>query len=195
MTDYIDKYLSFYRKIVPELTDVELNFIKPYLKLKKIKKGEFYLKQGEVQKTLGFILTGLTRQYYTNAQGEDITVRFTSENSFCTDYNAFIQQKKTNYTIKCLEETFLIELDYKYVQEGYSKYKNYERFGRIIAEIVLKERQKQIESLLFETAEKRYLNFMAEHSELLNRVSILHLSSYLGIKRQSLSRIRKHLLK
>jgi DNA-binding MarR family transcriptional regulator len=68
-----------------------------------------------------------------------------------------------------------------------------ERYGRLVAEEVLKFQQKRIESFLFETAEQRYLNFVKEQPELLSRVSLSHLSSYLGIERQTLTRIRKKL--
>ncbi len=68
-----------------------------------------------------------------------------------------------------------------------------ERFGRLIAEAVLKFQQKRIESFLFDTAEARYLEFIKENPGLFNRVSLSHLSSYLGIERQTLTRIRQKL--
>jgi len=195
MNNIIEYYLSFYKKLVPNFTKKELEFIKPHLEFKTLKKGEFYLKQGKVQKKLGFVTKGLLRQYYIDRKGKEITVRFTTENNFSTDYNAFIQQQSSNYYIKCLEETTLIELEYKHIQEGYLKYKNYERFGRLIAEKILIQRQKRIETLLFEKAETRYLNFLKNHPMLFNRITISHLSTYLGIERQSLSRIRKKITK
>ncbi len=68
-----------------------------------------------------------------------------------------------------------------------------ERYGRLVAEEVLKIQQKRIESFLFETAEDRYIKFINEDPDLFNRVSISHLCSYLGIERQTLTRIRKKL--
>ena len=193
MNTEIENYLIFYKNLVPDFTIIELEFIKSHLEFKTLKKNDIYLKQGQVQEKLGFVSRGLLRQYYIDENGKEITVRFTSENNFSTDYNAFIQQQPSNYYIKCLEESTLIELEYKHIQEGYLKYKNYERFGRLIAEKILIQRQKRIESLLFESAEVRYLSFMKNHSALFKRISITHLSTYLGIERQSLSRIRKNI--
>ena len=193
MTSDIEKYLSFYKYLVPAFTAKELEFIKPHLEFRTLKKGQFYLKQGEIQKKLGFVTLGLLRQYYIDLNGKEITVNFTTENNFSTDYNAFIQQTPSKHNIKCLEETTIIELEYKYIQKGYLAFKNYECFGRLIAEKVLIQRQKRIESLLFDSAEIRYLNFIKTHSNLFNRVSLSHLSSYLGVERQSLSRIRKNI--
>jgi CRP/FNR family transcriptional regulator len=194
MTNEIENYLSFYKNLVPEFTNEELNFIKPYLQVKVLNKGDFYLQQGQVQQNLGFVSLGLIRQYYNDTQGKEITVRFNSENTFCADYNAFVLQTASHYNLKCLEKTTIMELSYNRIQEGYLKYKNYERFGRLIAEKVLSERQKKIESLLFEKAEKRYLNFLNTNQELSKRISISHLASFLGIERQSLTRIRKKIL-
>ena len=62
-----------------------------------------------------------------------------------------------------------------------------------MAEAVLKSQQKRIESFLFETAEERYLNFVNDHADIFNRISLSQLSTYLGIERQSLTRIRQKL--
>ncbi len=195
MNSDIKSYISFYRSLVPNFTKSELDFIIPNLEYKILKKNEIYLNQGKVQKKIAFVTQGLLRQYYIDSNGKEISVGFTSENNFSTDYNAFIQQIPSSYTIKSIEPTTLIELDYKIIQDGYTKYKNYERFGRLIAEKVLQQRQKKIESLLFDTAELRYLHFLKENPTLFNRISLSHLSTYLGIERQSLSRIRKNLSK
>ncbi len=193
MNSDIEKYLSFYLELVPTFTKTELEFIKPHLEFNTLEKGEYYLKRGQIQKKLGFVVNGLLRQYYIDLNGKEITVNFTSENNFSTDYNSFVQQISSNYNIRCLEKTTFIEIDYKHIQEGYSTYKNYERFGRLVAEKILIQRQKRIESLLFDSAEIRYKNFIKKHSNLFNRISLSHLSTYLGVERQSLSRIRKNI--
>ncbi len=68
-----------------------------------------------------------------------------------------------------------------------------ERFGRLVAERVLTNQQQRIESFQFLNAEQRYLEFIETYPELYNRVSLTHLSTYLGIQRQSLTRIRQKL--
>ncbi len=97
--------------------------------------------------------------------------------------------------MECLEPCIIIALKYKDIQEGYDKFKSNERYGRLIAEKVLTIQTDRVESFLFETAEERYLNFIKDHPGLINRISLTHLSSYLGIERQSLSRIRSKIAK
>ena len=86
-------------------------------------------------------------------------------------------------------------MPYDKIQEGYRKFKTSERYGRLIAEYVLTVQTDRVESLLFETAEERYLNFIDQNPDLVNRISLTHLATYLGIERQSLSRIRSKIAK
>jgi CRP/FNR family transcriptional regulator len=86
-----------------------------------------------------------------------------------------------------------VNISYQLMQEAFSKFPSLEKYGRLIAEKILKIQQHRIESFLFETAEERYLNFIKENPELFSRVSVSYLSTYLGIERQSLTRIRKKL--
>lgn len=84
-------------------------------------------------------------------------------------------------------------LSYQHIQVGYNQFAGLERYGRLIAEEVLKMLQKRVESFQFETAEIRYLNFISQHPALFNRISLTHLASFLGIERPSLSRIRSNI--
>lgn len=191
----IDHYLSFYKKVVPEFTQEELSFVGSRVTVRQLNKNERYLEQGQVQTKIGFVASGLTRVFYMDTKGNEITVHFSPENSFTTDYVSFIRQQPSNYNITAIEPTQIIELQYKHIQEGYHLYPHYERFGRLVIENIFTERQKKLESFLFNTAEERYINFTKTYPGLFNRVSLTHLSSFLGIERQSLTRIRKKLLK
>ncbi|HEY1053596.1 MAG TPA: Crp/Fnr family transcriptional regulator, partial [Emticicia sp.] len=97
------------------------------------------------------------------------------------------------YSIQCLEPTTMICLSYENMQWVYQNLPGFDRYGRLIAEEILKRQQARIESFIFETAEERYLDFIKYHPTLFNRVSLSHLCSFLGIERQSLTRIRQRL--
>lgn len=193
-TEFLEGYLNTLRKMYPDLTSDEVNFIISKVTITKLKAKELYLKAGEIQESIAFSFKGLLRTFYINDKGEEITIAFTKENSYATDYGAFINQKPSKYYIQTLESCLLINMPYTIIQEGYAKFKNFEKYGRLIAEKHLNRRQNRIESFLFDNAEERYLNFISQNRELLNRISLTHLSSYLGIKRQTLTRIRKRLI-
>ena len=190
----VQLYLNSYKKISPELTDEELEFVKSNISILKLKKKQILIHENEIQKSIAFIYSGLIRSYFIDENGKEINNAFFSENEFVTDYLSFIKQQKTKYTFECLEDCILISIPFETVETAFDKYKNFANFGRKIAEWALENRTKKYESFLFETAEERYLRFIAENRPILNRISLSHLASYLGIERQSLSRIRSKIL-
>ncbi|MFK8037880.1 MAG: Crp/Fnr family transcriptional regulator [Crocinitomicaceae bacterium] len=188
---YSNSLLNTYSDLAPE----ELSFILNEVTITKLDKKAFYLNAGEVQQSMGFIFKGLLRSYYIDEAGKEITVSFIKENAYASDYSAFLSSKPSKFYIQALEPCILVNLTHLSMQECYARFKNFEKYGRLVAESILVNRHNRIESFLFENAEDRYLNFVEQNEGLLNRISLTHLASYLGIERQSLTRIRKKLLK
>lgn len=184
-------FIQSAKAICPVLTDAELTHFSALLMCLSLKKKEFFLQSGQIQQHIGFITKGLVRSFYIDSQGNDITVRFYSEQDYATHYTAFITREPSKYTFQCLEDTTLVLLSYGQMQRMYVDFPNFERYGRLIAEEILKMQQARIESFIFQTAEERYVAFTKRHPELFNRVSLTHLCSYLGIERQTLTRIRQ----
>ncbi|WP_020532634.1 Crp/Fnr family transcriptional regulator [Flexithrix dorotheae] len=186
-------YISDYLKKFNFSTEEENEFILPHLTIQEYKKKSFYLQAGDVQKELGYVSMGLLRRYYIDHRGSEITTGFVKENEYVTDYPAFLQQRKTKYHIQCLEPSVIILLPFEKIMENYNKFTNGQMYGRLMAEKVLTILTDRLEGFLFNTAEERYLEFIKNNPDLIHRISLTHLSSFLGIERQSLSRIRKRL--
>lgn len=189
------EYLKTFLQLFSNLSSEELDVFKSQLSIKEYAKKDFFFESGEVQTKMGFVCKGLLRRYFINEKGKTITTGFVKENEYATDYPAFIQQRPSKYYMECLEPCTIIELSYEDIQKGYTDFKSNERYGRLIAEKVLTIQTDRVESFLFETAEERYLKFVRDNPGLVNRISLTHLSSYLGIERQSLSRIRSKIVK
>ena len=195
MEESHQKYLEAFLQLFSLLSPDELNLFSSQLSIKEYAKKDFFFESGETQKKMGFVCKGLLRRYYINEKGKGITTGFVKENEYATDYPAFIRQRPSKYYMECLEPCTIIEIDYDHIQEGYTNFKSNERYGRLIAEKVLTIQTDRVESFLFDTAEERYLNFVRDNPGLINRISLTHLSSFLGIERQSLSRIRSKIAK
>ena len=192
----MDEHKVFYDQYLEQFSHLEsdvINFIRPYLSLIKLKKGDFLLQSGDVQTHMGFVCVGLFRRFFINEKGNEITTGFIKEQEYVTDYPAFIRQRPTKYYMQCLEPSVIVNLPFETIQESYNRFKDSERLGRLIAENVLTILNNRVEGFLFNTAEERYLEFLSENANLMNRISLTHLSSFLGIERQSLSRIRKRI--
>jgi len=193
MPSPVEIYLQSLRQFCPDLTEFETTQFASKCTIKEFKKKEFFLQSGKVQKELGFITKGLVRSFYIDDSGNERTIGFYPEGDYATHYPAFITRKPSSYAIQCLEPTTFMCLSYEDQQWVYQQSPNFERYGRLVAEEILKRQQARIESFIFQTAEERYLNFIERYPTLFNRVSLSHLCSYLGIERQSLTRIRHKL--
>ena len=191
----ITKYLNTVKALCPELTNNELTYIESGLTVSHLKPKEFFIHSNTIQNEIGFVCNGLLRVFYLDNNEREITVKFIKENEFATHFSAFITQKPCLYNIKSVEPSSIVKISFEHIQNGYKRYTNMERYGRLIAEEVCKIQEKRIESFLFKNSEQRYIEFVNENSCILNRVSLTDLSTYLGISRQSLTRLRKKYLK
>lgn len=193
MKEAVASYLHSIITLCPKVIEEELQYFKSGSTITQLQAKHFYIHANSIQHEIGFVFQGLLRSFYVDEKGNEITVNFVREGRYATDYTAFITRTPSKYYFQCIEPTILVNLSYNHIQAGYDKYPNINRYGRLVAEEVLKFQQKRIESFLFDNAETRYLDFVRENPDLFNRVSLSDLSSYLGIERQSLTRIRKKL--
>lgn len=173
------------------LSDEDMQRADPYWSLRTIPRHDFFNFQNSVCRHVGFILKGIFRVYYLDPKTEqEHNLFFVPENTFLASLKSSITQIACPYNIEALEDAELLVMPYDYLQTLYTQSHGWERFGRHLAETYLILNQARAESLLTKTAEERYIDLIERQPDLLNRVSLGHISSYLGIKGPSLSRIR-----
>lgn len=176
------------------LTEEDITVSLPFWHKREISKGNFYNKQNVVCRDLGILIKGIFRIYHYDAEtGEERNLFFFSEKQFIVSFASFIYQYPCSYYIEALEDSEILYVSYEDLQNLYSKYKPWERFGRILAEHFFIQSQVRTQNLLFLPHEQRYLNLLQEQPNIIERVASFHIASYLGIKNQSLSRIKKRL--
>ena len=188
---YIEIFKATVRGLYPGLTTAEWEYILSNCQFREVKTKTNIIESGKFQKDIHFIANGLVRGFYINDKGEDISVRFINNQGWVIHYSALLTKTASRYTYQALEPCCIISFPFKSLTDGYQKFHGYERFGRLLAENIMVSLQRRIENFQFLNAEARYKKFMSEEFELYNRISTSHLSTYLGIKRQSLTRIRK----
>jgi len=180
--------------LIPQMNKDAMDYLLESCTSSTYKNKDEIIKPLERQQNLYFLTSGLVRGYYIDDKGSDITIRFVNNQGWITHYTALLSNTPSKYTFQCLEECTVIKLPFEQIQKGYNQFPSLERLGRLIAESVLKTQQARIESFQFLDAEERYLEFLDNYPELFNRVSLSHLCTYLGIQRQSLTRIRKKIV-
>jgi len=159
---------------------------------KEYKKGEHLLTAGEICRYLIFIESGLVR-YYITRDGEDQTNYFNKEGDFVCYYPSFLPQKSSGVSIQALEDCLVWQISFDGLQQFYKDVQYGERFGRLGLEAVFVNVSAQMGSIYTDTPELRYQNFLSNYSAIAQRVPQYYIASYVGVKPQSLSRIRKRL--
>jgi len=187
----MEELLLFIQSII-DVDSEETHSIKKLFKPKSLKKGDFFLAEGQVSKYIGFLVKGVMR-YYINHDGEDKTYEFAQENEFIGNYESFLPKAPSVKNIQALEDSEIFQISYEDLQLFYKSVKQGERFGRIVIEAVFIKTLKGLSSLYTGTPELRYEEFIKKQPNLQQRISQYHIASYVGVKPQSLSRIRKRI--
>jgi CRP-like cAMP-binding protein len=177
------------------LTQEEIENFEEKLRPKKIKKGDFFIREGSTCHEVGFVTSGVLRSYYYSSNGEEITYCFTFPYSFVSAYSSFLSQSKTAENIQALTEVDLWSISKNDLGELEQLSTNWLRLFKHIAEQEYIKMEKRIFILQKEAADKRYTDLLENQPELLQKIPLQYLSSYLGITPRHLSRIRSALSK
>ncbi|MDH8679777.1 Crp/Fnr family transcriptional regulator [Fusibacter bizertensis] len=163
------------------------------LEVKQYLKGEILLNQGEISRNCYTVLSGCVRQYKTLEDGREITVAFFTEEQAIVLFNSYKFQIPSEYSLACVEDVILLEGNLESEEKLYSKYPELQLVTRNIMETNFGKEQEDRAIFMSLTPEERYINLTINRPDLLKRVPQHQLASYLGIKPESLSRIKKRL--
>ena len=185
------KKLSDFIKSKVAIQESDLDAILSLFKIKQLKKGQLILKRGQIAYHYYYIKSGALRFFFGDFD-EQLTAWVVFQNEFFTEISSLNPQKPTRFNIEAIEETELIYIDKSDMEKLYKQFPAWQEFGRITWEAMAVRMIDQIISFQTLSAEERYLEFMAK-SELIRRVPIKQIASYLGITPNALSRIRKNI--
>lgn len=189
----MDQLKTVITSFVP-MPDEEYNLILPVIERIQIKKDTNLLEQGQVCRHVYFMESGFFRMFYVDYKGNEINCRFNKANDFVVDFASFITRKPSLYYWKAMEDSNIIALAHEEVEKLYDSTPNWSRFGRMIAEFGYLNIIDREEMLHFQTPEERYQTIAKKEPYLFQMISQNQLSSYIGIKPESLSRLRKRIL-
>lgn len=191
-TDEYSLLRSFIGNFI-EVTEEEWKLHRDALTRRFLKKGEFLLREGQVCEHVSFINAGAFRAY-TIINGTDVSNFFFFENTYATDYGSFLTRKPSDSNLIALEDSEVLQLNYTNMQMLYEKVPSWQKYGRLIAEYVFLMVEDRAKMLQYNSPEELYLKVMKEQPKILERVPLQHIASYMAIKPESLSRIRKRLM-
>jgi len=173
------------------IKESDMEVIVSKFKEKTVKKGQLILKRGQVASQYFYIKSGGLRFFYGEFD-EQLTAWIVFQNEFFTEISSLSTQTPTRFNVEAIEETQLIYIEKSDMDKLYKQFPVWQEFGRITWEAMAVRKIDKIISFQTLSAEERYLDFMA-NSELVKRIPVKQIASYLGITPNALSRIRKNI--
>ena len=166
------------------------------IEIKTIKKGEILLQNGQIAKEIHFIIKGALRAFIIDTTGNTYNKNIFLEGDFAGSTVSLIQQTPSEFSIEALEDSILININYKKYKELIFQNNDLKNFyiSYLERNWVIEKEQREI-SIVMENATERYLDLLSKHPDIAERIPLLHIASHLGITPTQLSRIRKSLEK
>ncbi len=178
---YFNKFLT--------LDDLEWSAFESCLTKVKITSKEQILKQGEYCNFIAFIQEGSFR-FYIDKDGEEKITAFFFNGDFVTNYRSFLTGKPSDHYIEAMQDAVIYKINLQELQSLYDKHKSIERLGRLIAENLYLMVANRLDSFMFQSPSDRYKELINRNSRLLQEIPQYMIASYLGVKPETLSRIR-----
>jgi CRP-like cAMP-binding protein len=188
-----DLFFEHFNKTVP-LTDEEQALIQGYLTVKKIRKRQYLLQEGDVCKSVAFVEQGALRAYTLDENGAEHIVQFAVEGWYISDLYSFLSAEPAIYNIDAIEDSNLVLMTRSAVDELLKvspKFQEFQLKAITGAYIAL---QRRVTSSISLSLEDRYQNLIKAYPDIAQRVPQHMIASYLGATPETLSRVRKRMV-
>lgn len=189
----MDNIIKVIQESIP-LTPVQIELVKSKFHFKRVVAADMFLREGEVCRFEAFLTKGLVRTYY-NIEGNERIIQFNYEGHWIGDFKSLLLQTPSKLHIQALEncECYII---YKHdIEVLNQQIPNWASVSQKAYEGLFLSKEQHLEQLLTSTAEERYLNLLENQAHMLQRIPQYYLAQYLGVRAESLSRIRNRIAK
>lgn len=180
------------RKHIEQITPVseeEFDYIKTFFTLKKVRKNQYLIHEGDEVKYEYIVLSGIYKVFYVDTQGKEYIVQFARENWWMSDYYAFFKQQQAGMFIECLEEGEVLYSTLQSREKLSADLHKMEHFFRVKLTNGYVALQQRVKLLLSSTPQQRYDDFSQLYPDLLQRLPKKLIAEYLGVSREALSRL------
>ncbi len=176
-----------------DISDKELELFFPLVKYKVFKKGQIFLREGEVCNEAYFIVKGIIRSYNILPNGTEKTYIICRESNIFSEHSSFISRKPSTDYLEAIEDTIVYFITYENLKNLYDTNHSWATIGRKISDQNYIVSLGRLKSLMNDDAEKRYRRFLKSFQNVLDRIPQNVVASYLGITPQSFSRLKREI--
>jgi len=187
-----DEIIKYIAQFMPLSEEVARGIVQN-MNFQTFKKGGLLLREGQAAKFCYFVLKGCVRQYFM-VDGEEKTTHFYTEGQPVTPYEGAYREQPSKYFLACIEDTVLSVSTPEAQVAFFEKFPHLEPARQMAMAEEMGKSQEMLSNYILNSPEARYLNLLKTRPDLLDRVPQYQLASYLGIKPESLSRIRKRIM-
>lgn len=187
-----DRYFEIFNKRVP-LTEEDQELIKNYLTVKKLRKRQYLLQEGDVCHVVAFVEKGALRLYRVNEDGTEHIVQFTLDGSFITDLYSFLTNEPSIYNIDAIEDSELVLISRSASDELRKVSAKYQEFIFQATSEAYIQLERRITSTISLALEERYQDLMTNYPDIIQRVPQYMIASYMGLTPETLSRVRNRI--
>lgn len=175
------------------IDDESWNMLEIHITRQKFNKSEFLLKQGEVEKKVYFVESGIIRYFIQQGEDKEATFAIIFENQLAGAYDSFLQQIPSEYFVQAIKPSITWSFPIEILQRLYQAVPVANSIGRIACEELFLIKANRELSMYKYTAQERYLNLFSEKPRHIKEIPLKYLASYIGVTPQALSRIRKRI--
>ncbi|MCW3467180.1 Crp/Fnr family transcriptional regulator [Chitinophaga nivalis] len=180
-------------KSVYPLSEDRVDILCTLLEAVELKKGHLLFKEGRNNRDLYFLEKGVARAYCSQTKHHDLTFWFGMEGDILISYNGYINNSTGYETISLLEDALVYKIPIAALENLYNTDIHFANWGRKLMEKEVILTEERFISRQFKTATERYKELMVQMPQLVQRVQLGYIASYLGITQVTLSRIRAEL--
>lgn len=175
------------------IDESDIRLIKSLFEPVSYSKGQILEKENKVAQYLYFINTGFMRVFY-NQNGDQITTHINCPSGFITSFNSFVTATLAKDNIECVTACEVLRITKKDFDILCHKSQKWADFARIIYEKSLVYNEQRTNDIIALSAEQRYLKILKDNPAMIQNVPLQYIASFIGIKPESLSRIRKQII-
>ncbi|OCA79981.1 hypothetical protein BBH99_04945 [Chryseobacterium contaminans] len=191
MTESLQKHIREY----VDISDEKLEKYCSAFTYRRIKKKEFLLMEGSICDFEGFVVNGCFKVFHTDRNAAEQILYFAIENWWISDIDSFINRIPSKLTIQALEDSEILLISKKDKEQLYQEMPEVERLMRLKFQSSIIALQRRIIDNLSKSSEERYIEFLKKYPQIAHRLTNIQIAAYLGVTPESLSRVRKKIVK
>lgn len=176
-----------------DLSEDDFKLFSTLTKTITIKKDALFINEGSLAKYIAFVNSGILHSYSTNQKGDKQVIQIVLENNWISDLYSFLTMEPSIFNVQAIETSEITIINKENFEKACDKIPAFERFFRLLMQNAYINSQQRVSKIYGNSAEERYLKLLKTHPQIIQRVPQHYIASYLGIKPQSLSRIRKNI--